>query len=71
MKKEELWNIYIKKNPQFAGEGNITLSKRGLRKLFDTTWDICYEEGEPEEDYLHNPETGEEAIDKLRSIFGM
>ena len=69
MKKEELWAIYVKKNPQFAQEGNVTLSTKGLRKLFDTTWDICYEEGEPEIEY--QPVDGEEAIDKLKSIFGM
>lgn len=69
MKKEELWAIYVKKNPQFAKEGNVTLSTKGLRKLFDTTWDICYEEGEPEEEYTPIDET--EALDKLKSIFGM
>ena len=43
MTKEQLWDIYVKKNPQFEGEGNVTLSKAGLRKLFNTTWDIAEE----------------------------
>ena len=45
MTKEELWAIYVKRNPSFEGEGNVTLSKRGLRKLFDTTWDTAYFDG--------------------------
>jgi len=68
MKKEELWAIYIKKNPQFAQEGNVTLSTKGLRKPFDTTWDTAYHDGEPEEDY--SPVGDSEALNKLKSIFG-
>ena len=68
MKKEELWAIYIKKNPQFAKEGNVTLSTKGLRKLFDTTWDTAYHDGVEEIEY--QPAEGEEALDKLKSIFG-
>jgi hypothetical protein len=69
MKKEELWTIYVKKNPPFAGKGNITLSTKGLRKLFDTTWDIAYHEGEEEIEY--SPIGDEEALNKLKSIFGI
>jgi hypothetical protein len=37
MTKKELWKIYSKRNPSFDGEGNVTLSAAGLRKMFETT----------------------------------
>lgn len=69
MTKQELWAIYVERNPTFKGEGNVTISKRGLRKLFDTTWDIAYYAGEPE----NRPEDYEDtiAMEHLKSIFGM
>lgn len=42
MTKKELWAAYVAKNPSFAGDGNITMSARGLRKLFDQTWDAGF-----------------------------
>jgi hypothetical protein len=69
MKKEKLWAIYVEKNPQFAGKGNVTLSTKGLRKLFDTTWDIAYQEGEEEIEY--SPICDDQAVEKLRSILGI
>lgn len=39
MTKDQLWKIYTDKNPKFLGEGNVTLSKKGLKHLFDQTWD--------------------------------
>lgn len=48
MKKSELWAQYVAKNPSFAGDGNVTMTARGLRKLFDTTWDIAFFDGEDE-----------------------
>ena len=39
MKREELWKIFVKANPSFGREGYVTMSAKGLRKLFDTTWD--------------------------------
>lgn len=70
MKKSELWKKYAAKNPSFNGDGNITLSARGLRKLFDQTWDIAFFEGEPETtgEPPHPEDTA--AVDKLRQIFG-
>jgi hypothetical protein len=69
MTKEELWAIYVKRNPSFEGEGNVTLSKRGLRKLFDTTWDTAYYEGETEEPSRVDIEDSI-AVEQLKSIFG-
>jgi len=69
MKKSELWDIYTKKYPQFAGEGNITLSAKGLRKLFDTTWDTAYYQGVAEEEITF-PSNSEDSLDSLKQIFG-
>lgn len=69
MKKSQLWKIYVAKNPSFAGDGNITMSARGLRKLFDQTWDLAYHEGEDEIEAP--PVTDSKGVDDLRKIFGM
>lgn len=45
MTKSELWKIYTDKNPAFAGDGQVTMSAAGLRKLFDQTWEQAYEQG--------------------------
>ncbi len=45
MTKQDLWNQYAKKNPSFNANGNVTLSARGLRKMFDQTWKIAFESG--------------------------
>ena len=69
MKKSELWKAYVAKNPSFAGNGKVTLSAAGLRKLFNQTWDIAYEDGEPEEaKYPGDPNF---SVDDLAKIFGM
>lgn len=69
MKKSELWAIYTKKYPQFAGDGNVTLSANGLRKLFNQTWDISYHEGDQEEEITYTPKNTD-ALDELQRIFG-
>ena len=68
MKKSQLWKIYTAKNPAFERDGNVTLSTRGLRKLFDQTWDLAYEEGEPEHEAP--PINDSKGVDDLRKIFG-
>lgn len=45
MKKSDLWKIFSDKNPSFNGEGNVTMSAAGLRKLFDQTYEQGYEQG--------------------------
>ncbi len=69
MKKSQLWKIYTAKNPAFERDGNVTLSTRGLRKLFDQTWDLAYHEGEDEIE--HTPVTDSKGVDDLMKIFGM
>ena len=68
MKKSQLWKIYCAKNPAFERDGNVTLSTRGLRKLFDQTWDLAYEEGEDEHE--DPPVNNSKGVDDLRKIFG-
>jgi hypothetical protein len=69
VKKSQLWKIYVAKNPSFAGEGNVTMSVRGLRKMFDQTWDLAIHEGEPEHEPA--PVNDSKGVDDLRKIFGM
>ena len=73
MRKSELWRIYVKKNPSFEGDGNVTMSARGLKKLFDTTWDTAYYDGE--EEYAEKTEQSFQprsaSLNDLMSIFGM
>jgi hypothetical protein len=75
MTKKALWKQYVDKNPSFDGEGNITLSAAGLRKLFNQTWDIAFEQGEYEEPEEPNyPQVDSKTagdVDYLKKIFGM
>ena len=68
MKKSQLWKIYVAKNPAFERDGNVTLSTRGLRKMFDQTWDLAIHEGEEENEAP--PVTDSKGVDDLRKIFG-
>lgn len=68
MTKRELWKIYSKRNPSFDGEGMITLSAAGLRKMFETTWEVAMYDGE-EEAIPKQPPSGN--LDALKQIFGM
>ena len=38
MTKEQLWNEYVRRNPQFLITG-AHFTPKGLRKFFETTWD--------------------------------
>ena len=45
MTKKELWNKYVSRNPSFAGNGKVTMSADGLKKLFDQTYERGHEQG--------------------------
>lgn len=45
MNKDLVWAKYVKANPSFGGDGNVTLSARGLKKLFNQTWDLAFQAG--------------------------
>jgi hypothetical protein len=64
MTKHELWEIYCTKNPSFEEDGNVTLSTKGLRKMFETTWDQAIRSTPrgPQKD---------KTVDDLMGIFGM
>jgi hypothetical protein len=68
MTKKELWKIYAKRNPSFDGEGNVTLSAAGLRKLFETTWEVAMYDGEEES---NSKQPASPNVDALKQIFGM
>lgn len=73
MTKNKLWSIYVKKNPSFEGDGTVTMTCKGLRKFFDTTWDTAYYDGE-EEDVGNTEQSFQqnlESVNILKSIFGM
>ena len=64
MTKNELWEIYCTKNPSFEQDGKVTLSTKGIRKMFETTWDQAIRSTyrEPKRD---------KTVDDLMNIFGM
>ena len=68
MTKKELWKIYTARNPTFDGEGTVTMTAAGLRKMFDTTWDVAFHDGE-DEPVERVPSSGN--LDALKQIFGM
>ena len=68
MTKKELWKIYTARNPTFDGEGTVTMTAAGLRKMFDTTWDVAFHDGE-DEPVERVPPSGN--LDALKQIFGM
>jgi hypothetical protein len=69
MTKSSLWAIYCRKNPKFAEEGEITLTTRGLRKLFDTTWDTAFYDGEDEP--CSQKEHSSASVETLMKMFRM
>ncbi len=47
MTRDELWSVFTSKNPRMAGgdDSHITLTVRGLRKLFEQAYDRGHEQG--------------------------
>ena len=68
MTKKELWKIYSKRNPSFDGDSNVTLSAAGLRKMFETTWEVAMYDGEEESS---SKQPASPNVDALKHIFGM
>jgi hypothetical protein len=69
MTKSSLWAIYCRKNPKFAEDGEVTLTARGLRKMFDTTWDTAFYGGEDEP--CSQKEQSSASVETLMKMFGM
>jgi hypothetical protein len=78
MTKQQLWAKYTERNPSFDGLGTITMSARGLRKMFNQTWDIAFEAGlnqefegdEEEDDYPEPIRNSASAMNIFDTIFG-
>jgi len=47
MTKDELWTVFVKKNPALLA-ANVTFSAAGVRKFFDRTFEVALEQGEPD-----------------------
>ena len=71
MTREQLWKIYTKRNPSFDGDGNVTMTTRGLRKMFETTWDVAYFDGEMEPKGSYRQHQPNDSVDALKRILGM
>jgi hypothetical protein len=69
MTKSTLWAIYVRKNPKFAEDGEITLTTKGLRKMFDVTWDTAFYDGEDEP--CSPKEQPSASVETLMKMFGM
>jgi hypothetical protein len=71
MTRSQLWKIYTDRNPSFAGDGNVTMTARGLRKMFETTWDVAYFDGEIESDGSYCRHQQNDQVEALKKMFGM
>jgi hypothetical protein len=69
MTREKLWRAYAARNPSFAGDGNVTMSARGLRKMFNTTWDTAFYDGE--EEPCAPKEHSSASVETFMKMFGM
>lgn len=56
--------MYASKNPQFEGEGTVTMTRAGLRKLFDQTWEKAHEQG------VRNGRAAQDLDMRANSLFG-
>ena len=65
MRREELWLIYIEKNPKFIQEeAHITFTSKGLRQFFERTFDHAFEEGKKQAQ--DEKSTGEKTFGKSK-----
>ena len=74
MSKEKLWELYLKKNPSMLRD-EITFTKNGIRKFFETTYDTAYYQGlnqlpDEEEEELPQPDYSA-GVNDLLNLFGM
>lgn len=54
MNRDELWKIYVAKNPQFSEEDSrFTMTGAGIKKLFDQTWEMAEKHGKTIEEVRH------------------
>jgi len=81
MSKEELFKLYLKKNLALS-EDKITFTKSGIKKFFETTYDVAYKQGfrqmpdsdeNLDEDVSYTPyqKNSSKGLDDLMKIFKM
>jgi predicted secreted protein len=44
MRKDELWKLYVDKNPHWLDAG-VAFTPAGLKKFFDQTFDLAHDQG--------------------------
>jgi hypothetical protein len=81
MSKEELFKLYLKKTPALS-EDKITFTKAGLKKFFETTYEVAYKQGfrqmpssdenlDEEDQYIPCSGNSSKGLDDLMKIFKM
>lgn len=81
MSKEELFKLYLKKTPALSGD-KITFTKAGIKKFFETTYDVAYKQGfrqmpesdedlDEDVDYTPYHKNSSKGLDDLMKIFKM
>ena len=72
--KKQLWQEFCRQNPKFADEqGTVTLTTRGLRKMFDLTWDRAQDNmwDQEEPSTPHSRSSNDPTLDSLKSLFNL
>ena len=70
MNQQELWSAYCARNPNFASDGEVTMTVNGLKKLFEQTWRIAYETGVASEKERDSRLTDEPGDALFETFFG-
>jgi hypothetical protein len=81
MSKEELFKLYLTKNKALS-EDKITFTKSGLKKFFETTYEVAYKQGfrqmpesdedlDEDVDYTPHQKNSSKGLDDLMKIFKM
>jgi len=81
MSKEKLFKLYLTKNKALS-EDKITFTKNGIKKFFETTYDVAYKQGfrqmpesdeDLDEDVSYTPyqKNSSKGLDDLMKIFKM
>jgi hypothetical protein len=75
MSKEKLFALYLSKNPLLSND-KVTLTQAGLKKFFETTYNVAYKQGfnqlpdsdEEEEDDYYNPPPSPQRTGKINGL---
>ena len=81
MSKDELFKLYLKKTPALS-EDKITFTKAGIKKFFETTYEVAYKQGfrqmpesdedlDEEDQYIPRSGNSSKGLDDLMKIFKM